>query len=245
MNEYSVPTDVLADRVILVTGAAAGIGQSASIAFAKAGATVLLLGRTEDSLAETYDAIESAGYPSPALLPFDLKSSKPADYQTIGKVIEDNFGRLDGLLHNASALGSLSPIEHYEVATWYEVMHVNANAPFLLSQACLPLLRLSEQASVIFTSSGVATKGRAYWGAYSASKFATLGLMEVLADELESSKIRVNAINPGATRTKMRAAAFPGEDPDTLTSPDSLMPLYLWLMSGVDQSVHGQNINAQ
>ena len=161
-------------------------------------------------------------------------------------LVETEFGKLDGLLNNAGVLGVRTPIENYDPAIWEQVIQVNLNAQFYLTQAMIPLLRQSEDASVIFTGSGVSQVGKAYWGAYSVSKFATEGLMQVLADELEStSNIRVNSINPGATRTNMRAAAYPGENPNTLATPDEIMPLYLFLMGKDGQGTNGQALKAQ
>ena len=161
---------------------------------------------------------------------------------TIGK----QFGRLDGILHNASILGTLSPIANQNIEEWYRVQQVNVNAVFLMTQACLSLLLKAPSASVIFTSSGVGRKGRAYWGAYSVSKFATEGFMQILADELETNtQVRSNAINPGATRTKMRAKAYPGEDPLTLRTPEEIMPLYVYLMSDASSSINGETLDAQ
>jgi NAD(P)-dependent dehydrogenase (short-subunit alcohol dehydrogenase family) len=157
--------------------------------------------------------------------------------------MEQEFGRLDGLLHNASILGARSPIEHHDVKIWLETIHVNLNAPFILTQALLPLLHKSKDPSIVFTSSGVGRKGRAFWGAYGVSKFGTEGLMETLADEC--SDIRVNCINPGATRTAMRKAAYPGEDPTTLKTPAEIMPPYLYLIGPDSRGVTGQSYDCQ
>lgn len=234
--ENKLAADALKDKVILVTGAGDGIGRSAALAFARHGATVLLLGKTEEKLNSVYDEIEAEHLAQPALLPFDLNSTDPEQYKTVARVIDENFGRLDGLLHNASVLGDRSSIESYKTQRWIETLQINVTAAFMLTQVLLPLLRKSKQASIVFTSSGVGRKGRAYWGAYGVSKFATEGLMETLADELaNTSNIRVNCINPGATRTRMRALAYPAENPALLKTPDDIMPAYLYLMS--DQSV--------
>ena len=135
-------------------------------------------------------------------------------------------------------------MEHYDIKLWYQVMQVNLNAPFLLTKSCLKLLKKAPDSSVIFTSSSVGRKGRAYWGAYAVSKFATEGMMQILADELENT-IRINSINPGATRTAMRAMAYPAEDLMILPTPDAIMPLYLYLMGADSHAVHGQALNAQ
>lgn len=245
MQHYQATPDLLKDKVILVTGSTAGIGKEIAMTYAKHGATVILLSRDTRKLEKVYDEIEAAGYPQPAFLPVNLQNNDPQQYQQVAEVIEKEFGRLDALVHNAGDLGLLSPVEHFDEETWFRVMQVNVNAEFLLTKYCIPLLRKSDDASILFTSSGVGRQGRAYWGAYAVSKFATEGLMQVLADELESANIRVNSINPGATRTKMRANAYPGEDPNTLPTPTDLMPAYLWLMDREACPKTGQAINAR
>ncbi len=246
MFEYTPPPALLADRVILITGAGDGIGRAAAKSFAAHGATVILLGRTISKLEAVYDEIEQAGHPQPAIYPMNLEVASPNDYENLANTLETEFKRLDGLLHNASILGTLTPLEHYDIDLWYQVMQVNLNAPFLLTQACLGLMKRAKDASIVFTSSSVGRKGRAYWGAYSISKFATEGFMQILADELEvNTAIRVNSINPGATRTAMRAAAYPGEDYKTLPLPEEIMPLYLYLMGPESSEVNGQALNAQ
>lgn len=246
MFEYTPPPALLAHRVILVTGAGDGIGRAAAKSFAAHGATVILLGRTISKLEAVYDEIEQAGHPQPAIYPMNLEGASPNDYENLANTLETEFKRLDGLLHNAGLLGTLTPLEHYDIRLWYQVMQVNLNAQFLLTQACLGIMKHAPDASIIFTSSSVGRKGRAYWGAYSVSKFATEGMMQVLADELEvNTAIRVNSINPGATRTAMRMAAYPGEDPKTLPPPEAIMPLYLYLMGPDSQAINGQALNAQ
>lgn len=160
-------------------------------------------------------------------------------------MIETEFGCLDGILHNASILGPRTPLEQLAGENFAKVMQINVNAMFMLTSALLPLLRLSNDASVIFTSSSVGRKGRAYWGAYAVSKFATEGLMQVMADELEGTTVRANSLNPGATRTDMRAHAYPGENPLNNPTPDEIMPLYLYLMGPDSTGVTGQAFNAQ
>jgi len=246
MFNYSAPESLLTGRVILVTGAGSGIGRAAAIGYAKAGATVILLGRTTEKLEAVYDEIENAGYPEPAMVPLNLDTAGEAAYVQLADMIDSEFGRLDGILHNASLLGQRTPLESYDPVTFEQVMRVNVNAGFLLTQALLPLIKQSEDASIIFTSSSVGRKGRAYWGAYAISKFATEGMMQTLADEYENSgKIRVNCINPGATRTQMRAYAYPAEDPQTIATPEDIQPVYLYLMGPDSKGVTGQSIDAQ
>lgn len=237
----------LAGRTILVTGAGYGIGREAALTYARAGATVLLLGRTQEALNDTYDLIEAEQLPQAAVVPFDLEEKEEDKFRQLAEMIESHFGHLDGVLMNASVLGQRTPLESYHWDTWQKVMQINVNGQFALIKHLLPLLRNAPaDASVILTSSSVGREGRAYWGAYSVSKFATEGLMQILFNELEqTSDIRVNAINPGATRTQMRATAFPSENPADVASPTDLMPLYLYLMSPASQSVNGQSLDAQ
>ena len=246
MFDYTARPDLLKGRVILVTGAGRGIGAAAAKAFAAHGATVLLLGKTEESLNHLYDEIEQAGFPQPAVIPFNLETALSHQYGELAAMVENEFGRLDGLLHNAAILGPRTPLEQLSGDNFMRVMQINVNAEFMLTQAMLPLIKLSEDASVVFTSSSVGRKGKAYWGAYAVSKFANEGLMQVLADELEgTSNARANSINPGATRTGMRAQAYPGENPATNPSPEDIMPLYLYLMGPDSKGVNGQALDAQ
>ncbi|MEH6444384.1 MAG: YciK family oxidoreductase [Oceanospirillaceae bacterium] len=246
MFQYSAPEQLLQNKVILVTGAGDGIGRAAAISYAELGATVILLGKTVEKLEAVYDQIEALGAPKAAILPINLETATEQTYIELTNIIDTEFGRLDGLLHNASLLGMRTPIENYDPITWEQVMKVNATAPFYLTQNLLPLLHLSKNASIVFTSSSVGKKGKAYWGAYSVSKFATQGMMEILADELENtSNIRSNCINPGATRTAMRAAAYPGEKPERNPTPEEIMPIYAYLMGDDSLKENGLTFNAQ
>lgn len=246
MFEYSARPDLLAGRTILVTGAGRGIGEAAAKAYAAHGATVLLLGKNEDNLNRVYDDIEAAGHPRPAVIPFNLETALPHQYDELAAMIEREFGLLDGLLHNAAIVGPRTPLEQLSGDNFMRVMQVNVNAMFMLTSTLLPLLKLAKDASVIFTSSSVGRKGRAYWGAYAVSKFATEGLMQVLADELDdTAAVRANSVNPGATRTDMRAKAYPGENPLVNPLPEEIIPVYLYLMGPDSIGVNGQALDAQ
>jgi len=228
-DNFSAPPNCLQGKTILVTGAGDGIGRRIALAYAEQGATVILLGKTQEKIEAVYDEIESRKFPQAALCPFDLSTTDPIAYKQVAETIRNNFGKLDGLLHNAGILGNRNSIESYKVKQWLEVMQVNVNGVFMLTQTLLPLLKSSGSASIIFTSSGVGRKGRAYWGAYSVSKFAIAGLAQILADEMEvMNTVRVNSINPGATRPRMRAAAYPPANPYTIKSPDPRLPLHLY-----------------
>jgi len=241
--DYHPPKDLLHDRIILVTGAGDGIGKAAAIAFAEHGATVVLLGKTVPKLEQVYDLIEAAGGPTPAIYPMHLEGATPHDYDELAATLQSNFGRIDGILHNAASLPYLSRIKDYEVEDWLKTMQVNLNAPFQLTQACMPLLAASDDARVLFTTDEVGHVGKAFWGAYSVSKFGVEGLTQVLAAELEKGPIRVNCIDPGPTRTALRKRAFPGDDNSTLKPPEALVPLYLWAMGPDSRETTGQRLS--
>ncbi|MCW8865565.1 MAG: YciK family oxidoreductase [Colwellia sp.] len=245
MFDYAIKENTLAGKTILITGAGAGIGKQAALTYAKLGATVILLGKTVSKLESVYDEILALNLPEPAIIPLDLKGATKQNYIDMSATIANQFGKLDGALLNASTLGELTPFTQIHEQIFDDVMKVNVTAQYLLAQALIPTLQLADHASLVFTSSGVGNKGRAYWGPYSISKFATEGMMQVIADEYENSTLRVNAINPGATNTGMRASAYPAEDKDKLATPADIMPLYVYLMSDDSLSVNGQTIKAQ
>jgi len=233
-------------RVILVTGAGDGIGRALALALASQGATVALLGRTQRKLEAVYDEIIAAGHPTPALLPFNLETAAAETYGAMFDALDAEFGRLDGLAHVAGILGTRSPIEHYDVPTWCKVLHVNLTAPFIVTRTLLPLLKRSDDASVVFTSSGVGREGRAYWGAYAASKFGVEGLMQVLASELSgTTRIRSNSVNPGAVKTYLRLQAYPAEDRSLLPEPASVVAPYLYLLGADSIGINGQAFDCQ
>ncbi|MBD1571729.1 YciK family oxidoreductase [Vibrio sp. S17_S38] len=242
---YNVSANALVNKVILVTGAGDGIGKEAALHYAQSGATVILLGRTVAKLEAVYDEIEAKGYPQAAIIPLDMQGATKQHYIDMASTIKQQFGRLDGILHNASMLGVLTPFEQIEESTFDEVMKINVKAQLLMTQAVLPLILLSDHGRIVFTSSTVGHVGKAYWASYAISKFATEGMMKTLADELTDTNVRVNAINPGATRTKMRASAYPAEDAYLLKTPAEIMPLYLYLMSNKCVAMQGQCIDAQ
>ncbi len=244
MSENSPINTLLAGQTILVTGAGDGIGKAMSMALAAQGATIILLGRTTAKLESVYDLIEAAGGPQAAIYPLNLEGATPHDYYELAETIAKEFGSLEGILHNAAQLKLLSRLDDYDVETWYQIMQVNLNAPFMLTQACLPLLRKAKNASVVFTSDSVGRKAKAYWGAYGVSKFGIEGLMQLLAEETQNnSQIRVNSITPGPTRTNLRAHAYPGEDPLSIKTPEELAPLYTWLFSPESIGTTGQAVD--
>jgi len=243
---YTYASDVLRERIILITGASDGIGRALALHAASLGARIILHGRSVTKLEKVYDAIEALdGAPRPSIAVMDLTSADANSYQTLASSLTDEFGRLDGLVHNASILGERYSIAQYDAVLWQQVMHVNVTAAFALTQVCLPMLQASEDSSVIFTSSGVGRVGKAFWGAYAVSKFATEGLSQVLANEHRQNKMRVNCINPGATRTKMRLEAFPAEDRDLLKRPEDILATYVYLLGPDSVGVTGESLDAQ
>nr|WP_317199633.1 YciK family oxidoreductase [uncultured Psychrobacter sp.] len=246
IRNFNAQEDCLAGKCILVTGAGAGIGRVAALTFARYGATVLLLGRTSSKLEAVYDEIEGAGGKQPAILPMDLEKADYNEMRNLALLIENEFGQLDGVLHNAGILGDLTPLEMYDVDTFAKVMHVNATATFMLTQALLPLLKENDNGSIVFTSSTVGTHPRAFWGAYALSKQAVEGMSDIFTQETQNTtSLRFNCINPGGTRTNMRAHAFPGENPMTLKTPEDIMAGYVCLMSDESIGVRGQVVALQ
>jgi NAD(P)-dependent dehydrogenase (short-subunit alcohol dehydrogenase family) len=245
IRNYQPAANVLQDRVILITGASDGIGKAVAQAAAAHGATVLLHGRNVRKLETVYDTIVAAKQPRPSIVPLDFEKAGPEEYEKLAAALEQEFGRLDALLHNAGMLGERAPIEHHDIPKWMRTMHVNVTAPFILTRYCLPLLKRSADPSIVFTSSGVVTRPRAYWGAYLASKWAGEGLMRMLAEELEQPQIRVNSIDPGKVRTRMRLAAYPAEDPQTLPTPESIVAPYLFLLGPESRGLSGETFSCQ
>lgn len=243
---YQPPAGALRGRAIAITGAGEGIGRALAIATATLGAEIILIGRTVSKLEAVHAQIATLGQAEASIAPLDLERALARDYDALAAAVQERYGRLDGLVHNAAILGTLSPVEHYDVPTWCRVLHVNLTAAFALTQVLLPSLQTSADASVIFTSSGVGRRSRAYWGAYAASKAGIEALSATLADECATSgRLRVNALNPGGVRTRMRAQAFPAEDPASLARPEAILGPYLWLLSAASRGVTGQSLNCQ
>ena len=243
---YDAKKNFLESKTFLITGASDGIGKTCARTYADYGATVILLGRDQEKLEQVYDEIEQSHPGKVIIHPVDFKTASLEDFKLLADSLNEQFECLDGLIHNAALLGARTTIEFYPAQEWADVMQVNVNAVFQLTQALLPALTKSADARVLFISSSVGRVGRAFWGAYAVSKFALEGLMQTLADEVENTTaIRVNSLNPGGTRTNMRRDAFPAENPETLPTAESLMPVYLYLMSKEAQSIHGQALNVR
>lgn len=256
MFNYDPKPNSLAGKTVLITGGAKGIGKAIAMSYAEAGAQVIITGRDASTLIETCAEINQA-YPSDTEIAtaeyvvLDLLNSDDETCENVATACKTRYQKLDGLVHNAGILGDIGPIGDADTATWLDVMQINLNGAFVLTKALLPLLSQSPSASIIFTSSSVGRKGRATWGAYSVSKFATEGLMQTLADELshekscDKSNIRCNSVNPGATATAMRQKAYPDEDPSTIATPCEIMPAYLFLMGPDSEGINSQALNAQ
>jgi NAD(P)-dependent dehydrogenase (short-subunit alcohol dehydrogenase family) len=219
---------VLDGRVTLVTGASRGIGYQACLALAKAGSHIIAVARTQGGLEDLDDAIKSAGGEC-TLVPLDLKNSDAIDQ--LGAIINQRWGKLDGLLANAGVLGEITPAPHTVPKKWDEVMAVNLTANYRLIRSLDPLLRASDAGRAVFLTSGVARTHRAYWGAYAASKAALEAFVSCYAKEAEVTKLKVNLLNPGAMRTAMRAKAMPGEDSASLPNPSDISPLIVEMLS--------------
>ena len=225
------------NKVILITGANKGIGKTLSLEFSKMGVNIVLLGRNEESLDSVYDEIITTTSTKPLIIKCDLSDIDNKSAKQINDEIMGVYGRLDGVIFNAAKLGKMSTIEDYEEDIWKEVFNINLHSAFIISKEILPALKAAPNGRIIFTSSGVAEVGKAFWGAYSASKFAVKGLAEILRDELDTtSNVKVFNYDPGKTRTSMRALAYPAENPQDLKEPKVLFNDYLWFFSDESQS---------
>jgi NAD(P)-dependent dehydrogenase (short-subunit alcohol dehydrogenase family) len=245
-KDFTPDRDSLQGRAILITGAGSGLGRALAIECARAGASVILSGRNGAKLDLVYDEIEAMGAPQPAIAVLDLAVATAVDYDRLARVIDEEFGKLDGLVHAAGLLGDRTPLEQYDVPTWCKVLHVNLTAPFILTQVLLAALRKSEDASIIFVSSGVVKQPRPFWGAYAVSKAGLESVRSMLSEELEGeANIRVNSVNPGRMRTAMRAAAYPAEDPNTVPTAESVSGTFLYLLSSSGRGIDGRFIDAQ
>ncbi len=232
----------LKDKVILVTGANRGFGLAITMDLSKAGATVIMLGRDLGSLEHAYDAVVDAGYKEPILYPLDLEGATPENYQDLQDNVLEKFDKLDGLIHNAAILGAQMPIEQYDIKLWYSTLQINLSAPFMLTQFLIPALLKSDDARILFLSSSVGREARAYWGAYSVSKFGIEGFAKTLSEELEKTKISVNTVNPGKLRTEMRRTAYPAEDSSTVPLPEHKSSAIVYLLSSMSPKMNGEQL---
>ncbi|MCP5145719.1 MAG: YciK family oxidoreductase [Gammaproteobacteria bacterium] len=247
LNSYQARPGLLQDKIIFLTGATGAIGRAVALAAAAHGAQLILSGRKPRALEALCDEIEALpGAPRPPrAVPINLEGAGLADYEQIAEVINHEYGRLDGLVANAAVLGQLTPVASFDPVLWARIFQVNLHSVFLMTQAFLPLLRAAASASVVMTSSSVARKPRAFWGAYAASKAAMESMAGMLADELASTGVRVNTLNPLATRSPMRALAYPAEDPSHIPAPESVAPAFLFLLGDDSHAITGQQLDAR
>ncbi len=244
LNNTCQGEDNLAGKVILITGASSGIGRALAKACAMQGASTILLGKSLKKLESLYDEIMAANCPEPAIHPLNLVQTQPKDAYELAQHIQQLFGKLDAIVHNAAITGPITPLEHLAPEKWQEVIQLNLNVPFLLTHALLPLLRLSKDPSILFTSANEANQAKAYWSAYSASKFGVTGLAQSLHEELsDNTDVRINCINPGIVRTDLRVKSFPGIEPSTFPSPEEVVPYYIYLLSEAGKDFRGKIIN--
>lgn len=232
MNETS-----LRNRVILITGATGALGTVAAKACARAGATVVLLGRKIPHLEKLHDAIVADGGPAPALYPLDLAGAGEQDYADLAATLREELGGLHGLLHAAAELGHLSPLSDLTEERWQRLLHVNLTAPVLLTRAITPLL-LASGGSVVFVGDSAIGDGKAYWGAYGVAKLGLAGYARILHAELESQGLRVSVFTPGPMRSPIRLRAYPGERRADLPPPDHHAETLVQLLgaAGISQS---------
>jgi len=239
-RDWAPQPDTLRERVVLVVGASGGLGRASALAAAQAGASVVLLGRKVRALEKLYDEIVALGAPTPAIYPLDLSGATPHDYAELAATLEREFGRLDGIVHAAAHFDGLRPAHDIAAEEWMRVLHVNLTAPFLLTQACLPLLQAARDSSVVFVLDDPQRMRKAYWGGYGAAKHALGGLASILHEESESSPLRVHALLPAPMRTGLRRTAYFGENTVALPSPDASARAIVYLLGADAQPARGR-----
>jgi len=237
---WSASPGCLRERVVLVTGAAGGLGRASALAATRAGASVILLGRKVRPLEKIYDELGALGLAQPAIYPLDLSGAAPNDYAELAATIEREFGRLDGIVHAAAHFGGLQPAGNIAPDEWLRALHVNLSAPFLLTQACLPLLQQAADASVVFVLDDPARMGKAHWGGYGVAKQGLSGLASILHEELENTSIRVHALLPMPMRTALRRAAYYGENTLDLPVPDVAADALVYLLGADGVAARGK-----
>ena len=241
---YSPPANLLEGRVILVTGAGQGLGRAVALACAAHGATVALLGRRQARLESTYDAIEQAGGPQPALIPLDLAAAATPQYEALSQLVRKDLGKLDGIAHCASHFVPLGPLSGQSLETWITLLQVNLAAPFAITRACLPLLAAAADSSVVFTGETHGEKPAAYWGGFAVSKAGLSPLVRIWTDERANApQPRMNVLVPGPIASPQRARSHPGEDPATLRTVEDAARGYLFLLGPESAATTGQTLH--
>ena len=241
-TSHKVREGELEGKVILVTGANRGFGLAMTMDLSKAGATVIMLGRDLGSLEYAYDAVIDKGFQEPILYPLDIEGATPENYQSLQDDIFNQFEKLDGLIHNAAVLGTMMPVDQYDIKLWYSTLQINLNGPFMMTQFLIPLLNKSDDARILFLSAEQGREAKAYWGAYGVSKFAVEGFSKTLSEELEKTNIKVNTLDPGVMRTEMRRTAYPAENTTNNPSPEKKSPAIVYLMLPVSSKYNGQKL---
>lgn len=239
--DWTPAVDSLAGRVILITGAAGGLGRASALACAKAGAIVLLADRKARALEPVYDEIAALpGAAQPVLQPMDLQGASPLEYQTFAESVERQLGRLDGVVHAAVKCEGLMPLGMLSPEEWITTLHVDLSAPFLLTQACVPLLLAREDSAVVFVLDDPERMGRAHWGAYGVAKAGLEGLVSILHEETDESTLRVHALLPAPMRTALRRTVWAGEDPTSVATPAAAAQAVTYLLSPAARAARGK-----
>jgi len=236
---WAPAADSLADRVVLVTGAYGGLGRAVAQAAARAGATVVITGKRRRQLEQLYDLMLAEQLPEPVIHPLDMEAATPRDYGMLADGLEQNLGRLDGIVHCAASFGGLTPVGMHKPDEWLRTMHINVSAPFALTQACLALLGKAPDAAVVFVLDNPDLVNRAHWGAYGVSKAALERFVEILHQETDTTAIRTHALLPAPMRTALRHLAYFGEDPNTQPLPDAAASAAVWLLGAQGTSARG------
>ena len=237
INQYKAAEQLLKDRIILITGASRGIGRAVAIECARLGATILLVAKDLKRLENIYDEIISMQVAQPAILNIDLENAGADDYQAIADSIEKEYGHLDGILHNAGRVGGLTPLQQIDLSTWSRLITLHIHAPFLLSRACIPLLKKSVDPTILFT---IDETNKAYWGAYGVGKCGQISLLKILADELDGDqKIRVNGVHPDKVRTDLRTHNYPGINPKEFPAPETVTAPFVYFLGPDSRGITG------
>jgi len=236
---WAPASDALAGRVVLVTGAYGGLGGAVSRAAARAGATVVVSGKRQRQLEQLYDDMLAEGLAEPVIHPLDMETATPRDYAALADGLRQDFGRLDGIAHCAASFAGLTPISMHKPDDWLRTMHVNVNAPFALTQACMPLLQEAADSAVVFVLDDPQRLARAHWGAYGASKAALERLATILHEETDETPLRVHALLPAPMRSKLRRQAYFGEDTMRHPPPEATADALVWLLSAQASAARG------